>query len=101
MFGLVGPTDPAFDLQLVRRGIPPKALKRRNHMTKKVAHTKENILGWHKVDGEWVPFWEDNEPWESQVWTENWGKNVTSLTMAGGPRPVVPPKTPKGSGGLT
>jgi len=28
---LVGPTDPAFGLQLVRRGIPPKALKRRDH----------------------------------------------------------------------
>ena len=25
-------TDPAFDLQLVRRGIPPKALKRRTTM---------------------------------------------------------------------
>ena len=27
--GLVHRTDPAFDYQLVRRGIPPKALKRR------------------------------------------------------------------------
>jgi hypothetical protein len=34
LFGLVGLTDPAFELQLVRRGIPPKALKRRNTMVK-------------------------------------------------------------------
>ena len=63
-------------------------------MTRKVAHTDENVLGvyWDEAKGKIVPFWEDNVPWHVQQWTENWGKNVTSLTMAGAPRPVVSPK---------
>ena len=33
--GLTLLTGPAFDLQLVRRGVPPKALKRRNEKVSK------------------------------------------------------------------
>ena len=38
--GMVHPTDPAFDLQIVRRGIPPKALKRRNEKVSKHRRSK-------------------------------------------------------------
>jgi hypothetical protein len=62
LFGLVGLTDPAFELQLVRRGIPPKALKRRNHMTRKVKHTEENVYGFTWHDGKPVPYWKDDVP---------------------------------------
>ena len=68
-------------------------------MTKKVKHTEENILGVYRdeASGKIVPYWEDNEPWHVRQWVNNWGKNVTSLTMAGAPRSVAPRKKSKGT----
>ena len=113
----------AFDLQLVRRGIGPKALKRgtlnmtysemvdhyffqlaeeeyidRDALTAEqqlalteaerqydarldpphvepVPHTEENVLGFYKDGGEWVPFWADNEP----AWVKAWSDRMLDL----------------------
>ena len=67
-------------------------------MTKKVKHTEENVLGvfWDEASGKFVPYWEDDVPWHMQQCIENWGKNITSLTVAGAPRPGVPPKSQEG-----
>jgi hypothetical protein len=55
-------------------------------MTKKVAHTEENVMGFAIVDGEPVPFWEDNVPHDIEVANNNIGKDMTIMTMAGSPK---------------
>jgi hypothetical protein len=63
-------------------------------MAKKVPHTEDNILGFSKINGVRVPFWEDNAPLDLE---ERLGlhKEITSITMCLGPRPTRPSPKPK------
>jgi len=52
-----------------------------------VPHTEENVLGFYKDGGEWLPFWSDNEP----VWVKAWSDRMLSLppvSMTRGPRKI-------------
>ena len=40
-----------------------------------VPHTEENVLGFYKDGGEWLPFWSDNEP----VWVKAWSDRMLDL----------------------
>jgi hypothetical protein len=55
-------------------------------MTKAVPHTEENVLGFAIVDGELIPFWEDNVPHDIELANNTIGKYMTSMTMAGSPK---------------
>jgi len=40
-----------------------------------VPHTEENVLGFYKDGGEWVPYWQDNQP----AWVKAWSDRMLDL----------------------